>query len=338
MRAGPGILLGLSGVAAGVVVALVALTVAAPAEVVPGEAWFPVVLEEFADSRGISASLEVPDPQVLVVGASGRVTASSCTAGGTVASGSVVAAVDGAPVVALATTVPLWRDLFTGARGDDVAALQRELNRLGEALTVDGRFGAGTAAAVDRVWGRGGAGDPDGVVSVGHTMWLPAASVTVGTCEVLVGQWVDGSGPFATVARTATAVRLGSLPADVVGGARTVSYGGVTVPVEEPSLITSPEMMAAMMASDTFRVWSVDPGLVSLTFTVDYALADPVMVAVVPPAAVGGTGGPVCVQARDGTVPVRVVASQLGRTFVMFDGATPAEVRVPAAGERIECG
>lgn len=46
------------------------------------------------------------------------------------------------PLISLATSRPLWRDLVAGDTGLDVRALRAELTRLGYRTTVDGRFGA----------------------------------------------------------------------------------------------------------------------------------------------------------------------------------------------------
>ncbi len=135
---------------------------------------------------------------------------------------------------------------------------------------------------------------------------------------------------------TPTAVRITSLPTNAVPGERIVSFAGVSVPFE--TVITDPEVIAAAHASDAYTLWTIDPSLSDLTLTVDYALAEPLRVVVVPPAAVGGSVGSFCVEGRSGTVPVEVVGSQLGQSFVTSDRDLPSEVRLPPPGGQIACG
>nr|NLD40051.1 peptidoglycan-binding protein [Actinomycetales bacterium] len=337
MRAGLGILLAAAGTALGVVGSLAVVgTLGAEDGAEQGEMWLPVETTQFADSRRVSASLDVPDAAVLTLPVTGRLTESDCTPGVHVASGQVVARVNGTPVVALATSTPLWRDLANGSRGTDVTALQEELNRLGESLTADGRYGPATAAAVNRLWERAGAGDPKGRLTVGHVVWLPTPGVTIGSCERLLGESVDPGSAYATLRVLPTAVRITSLPTNPVPGERTVTYGPATVPYEP--VLTDPGIVAAAAESDSFTLWTIDPTLSDLNVSVEYTLTEPLEVAVIPPAAVGRGGSGFCIEGRDGVIPVEVVSSQLGQSYVTGAEVLPAEVRVPAPGDEIDCG
>jgi hypothetical protein len=70
--------------------------------------------------------------------------------GATVRAGSVLVEISGRPLFALPGTLPTYRDLKPGARGADVAQLQRALGRLGHGSAPDeeGVFGAGTKRAL----------------------------------------------------------------------------------------------------------------------------------------------------------------------------------------------
>ena len=61
-----------------------------------------------------------------------------------------------------------WNVLYTGSSGGTVRLVQQKLNSLGERLTADGRFGAATAAAVQRFQRRNGLA-ADG--AVGKETW-----------------------------------------------------------------------------------------------------------------------------------------------------------------------
>src|ERR1700704_2380964 len=91
----------------------------------------PISAHAFNDERPVEITVSRSISSPVTSPASGLVTSYDCTVGAEVASGSSFFAVDGAPVLALATDVPLWRDLAIGDTGPDVRSLQVELNRLG---------------------------------------------------------------------------------------------------------------------------------------------------------------------------------------------------------------
>ena len=95
-------------------------------------------------ARSEAVSVAVPAP------AEGRgvVTRSGAIAGGSVSSGGAVLWVNSRPVIALAGQFALYRNLYLGARGDDVRMVQQALADLGYDVGVDGELGAGTADAV----------------------------------------------------------------------------------------------------------------------------------------------------------------------------------------------
>jgi peptidoglycan hydrolase-like protein with peptidoglycan-binding domain len=86
------------------------------------------------------------------------VTAVRVGAGDEVGLGDVLVEVSGRPVLALAGKAPGYRDLRPGASGDDVAALQKSLRKLGFATRPDskGLFGRGTKRAVGELYDRVG--------------------------------------------------------------------------------------------------------------------------------------------------------------------------------------
>jgi HlyD family secretion protein len=82
-------------------------------------------------------------------GAKAIVTAVRTKAGSPVTAGSVIVEVSGRPLVALPGSVPAYRDLRPGSRGNDVAQLQRALKSLGHNPgETGGFFGAGTKRAL----------------------------------------------------------------------------------------------------------------------------------------------------------------------------------------------
>ncbi|WP_243869320.1 peptidoglycan-binding domain-containing protein [Streptomyces liangshanensis] len=92
--------------------------------------------------------------------------------GAKIKAGQVLLEVSGRPVIALEGNLPVYRDLKPGAEGDDVAQLQRALEKLGHGSGADakGHFGSGTKSALAMLYQSVGydpmPADPDGDAAV----------------------------------------------------------------------------------------------------------------------------------------------------------------------------
>jgi hypothetical protein len=320
-------------VAAGTVVGAVLLGQDPPASVAaPGGARVaPVSVETYDGTRRAPATPLLAEPATLTLGAFGRVRSSACAPGAAIASGSSPLVLDDRPMLALATAAPLWRDLDVGVRGPDVADLQTELARLGHAVSVDGVFGPGTRAAVRALLSEIGVVRPSGALAASDVVWLPAPEVTVTTCAVRVGDAFAG-GEVATVGGGLVGLEIGGT--DPVEG-WVARFGDATAPVNPDRTVTDAAFLAAVEASPLLD-WSQEEG--AGTLDLELALAEPVQVAVVPPAALFAlVGDRACLMADDGAVlPVRVVASALGQTLVEVDGPVPDQVSL-APGDDLTC-
>ncbi|MEV5597523.1 hypothetical protein [Streptomyces sp. NPDC052496] len=86
------------------------------------------------------------------------VTKMKVKAGDSVTAGRVMVEVSGRPVFALPGALPAYRDLKAGARGEDVAQLQRALTAVGHPTGTDraGTFGEGTRRAVTALYAAAG--------------------------------------------------------------------------------------------------------------------------------------------------------------------------------------
>ncbi|MFJ1512928.1 hypothetical protein [Cellulosimicrobium funkei] len=311
-----------AGVAAGVVLApeRVPHSVRSPEAV----ATAPVSSQVFDDVRRVKVTPQVAQESPLSLADSGRVTASSCVPGGVIESGSSPATIDDRPVLALATSVPLWRDLAPGAKGDDVHALQAELARIGFPVRADAEYGNATKTAVTRLFRDAGVAKPSGDLPAASVLWLPASSVAVKECEAPLGA-VAGDEPFVTVAGALSSLRLADSATDGAPGARVVRYGELTAPVGEGGVVTDPTFLEEVQRGPELAAWQRSEG--SEPMTLEYVLAEPLDVAVVPPGALfalSGTSG--CVVGDGVARPVTVVSSSLGQTLVTFDGAAPSIV------------
>ncbi len=283
----------------------------------------PVSTAVFNDKQSIKVDPVVSDSSTLSLGSSGTVTKTTCTPGGTIESGASPVTIDDRPILALATKVPLWRELSRGVKGNDVKAFQAELARLGYEVSADGNFGAGTAAALKKFQSDAGIAKPSGALEPSDVIWLPARTVTVKSCDLRLGASPEGT--FATVAGTIDGLRLTDSDAGKAAGERVLALGDVTVPVIADQDVTDPEFLSAVSESMQFLGWQRTDGESALML--DYQLAEPLDVAVIPPGAVFAIkGDQACVASNGVAQPVRVVASSLGQTSVTFDGKTPSTV------------
>ncbi|MBM7820431.1 peptidoglycan hydrolase-like protein with peptidoglycan-binding domain [Cellulosimicrobium cellulans] len=330
-------------VATGVIAGVLLVPESTPASLLPpatAEASLPVTTQELDDARQVAVTARLTEETTLMLGDSGRLRRSVCKPGATITSGSSPATVDDRPVLALATDVPLWRDLAPEMTGDDVASLQRELARLGFEVRPDGEYGAATKAAVTAL--QKDALDlarAPGTLAVASVLWLPAPSVTVTACAVQVGGSV-GDTELATVAGTLESLRITTVPQDAVAGDRIVRLPGseVTAPVGGDGAITDRAFLDAVRDTPAFRFSQSEESTEPLSL--DYLLATPLEVSAVPPGSLyalsDGTG---CVVADGTPRTVSVVSSSLGQTFVTFDdGSAPARVALTPPTDDRDCG
>lgn len=177
------------------------VTVAEPAE--DSEVAAPVTAEVMQGSVGQSLAIGVaavqPFGQVASNGLSGVVTA---VGDGEVDLGGALYRVGEVDVRAVTGSVPFWRALSQGSRGEDVEQLQRALVDLGYLIGgADGRFGAETTRAV-RAWQRDLGRPSSGVVALGEIVAVPNLPDSVRLGEALRLGSVLGGGEPAVFART----------------------------------------------------------------------------------------------------------------------------------------
>jgi peptidoglycan hydrolase-like protein with peptidoglycan-binding domain len=293
--------------------------------------------QSFDDPRTAQATLLISGSVPLSGHVSGTVTATACTPGRAVVSGSMIVSVDDQPVIALRTSLPLYRDLGRGDAGHDVSALQAELGRLGYDTNTDGHYTGRTARAVTKFFRARGHSRPDGQVRLAQLAWLPDRTVTPGTCPLIVGTAVSSGTALATVPGRLRAVRLTALPDGLVSGDRTLTLFAVNGPLGPGGTATDRRFLSAVEATPEFRARqaaaSSDP------LQVDLALTHPLATVKVPPAAVfalHGTKG--CLQSGDRVIPVTVIGSALGASLVTLSGAVPETVNLGRAATATTCG
>lgn len=323
----------------------VGLTVAGPqdpaiARTAPPVASVPTSGEMFDDGRQVPLQAVLAPTSALTLADTGRITATACTPGGEIVSGSSPVTVDDRPTLALATALPLWRDLDVNSKGTDVTALQDELVRLGYDLTPNGTYGPATRSAVKDLFTRAGVAKPSGALPVASVVWMPDVAAHVATCPLGLGAAASGGDDVATVGGGLVSATV-TVPADVQPGDRVATFAGVSAPVSAEGLITDEAFLEAVRTDPLYLfTQSADAPAEAGDLQVSFTLAAPLEVTIVPPGAVYSLGaGTGCVDSGGSARAVHVIASSLGKTYVTFDddGAPPAAVDVTAAARTGRC-
>lgn len=153
---------------------------AAPPEAEPVLA--DVTRGDLIDTQTLGASIAAAQEQTVVLGAvegasRSIVTGSPLTGGMDIDMGTVVARVNDAPVFALSSPFPFYRDLGVGDTGADVRALQENLHALGLLGVPDGSFGPATAKAVAALFRSAGASAPARTDPLDSTAPIPETPV-----------------------------------------------------------------------------------------------------------------------------------------------------------------
>ncbi|NUU05332.1 peptidoglycan-binding domain-containing protein [Leifsonia sp. C5G2] len=282
----------------------------------------PVTSSEFRDERRVELTV-AQGPEIPITSPiAGRITRSRCGVQ-PFESGASSLAVNSVAVVSLATAVPLWRDLALGDTGEDVTALQSELARLGYPVAADGTIGGGTLAAMTKLMRSiGDTAYRSQTVPASRILWIPAPTTAPESCDQSVGSTVEAGGTLATVPGAITALRITRLPEAPLPGERLLALDGQTVPVGEDGAVTDPAALESLTKTATVQL--ARKSTESSTITAQYRLATPIRVTAVPPTAVFAVGDQKgCIRSGKVSIPVTVVGSQLGETFVLVDRSTP---------------
>ena len=105
-------------------------------------------------TRTYSGEVSVSPARSYTVGTpQGVVTRDGAKAGTQLSNGSIITTINERPIIAFKGSIPAYRDLAVGARGDDVKQLQEALESLGYSIWDDeGNYGEATANAVYRFY------------------------------------------------------------------------------------------------------------------------------------------------------------------------------------------
>lgn len=307
---------------------------------VPTETTYPVTMTDFRDQRALTLAPTFSQGTVLHAATNGTVTATACTPGQPLTSGKAAFWADDAPVIALASETPFFRDLTWGDTGRDVDALRAALATLDFDVAPTGAFGRDVNRALSSLQRREKMAHTDGDFVLADMLWMPSPSPVIASCGVQVGQAYSAGGPVATTAVSLTALSVaGQAPGTLVPGERTVRVLDVDVVLPESGVITDADTLTRIAASPEGReqltgTKTGDAAMVSGTSS----LATPLRVAPVPVSSVIGTSGAACVADDVQTFPVTVVGASLGMSLVTFTGPAPTSVLVQPHRETCDAG
>ncbi len=299
---------------------------------------FPLASEHLTDQVTAKLTFTMSNETPLNMAYQGKVTKTSCAPGQVVKSGTSPITVNSTALLALHTSLPLWRDLGPGSKGEDVTSLQKELVRLGYDITADGTYGNGTRNAVRDLQQKVlGIDKPNGYVTVDSLIWLPNRSITILSCDHQVGS--AATEKFATAQGTMESAKFTPDSPPAISGPRVVALQSnpeIFTAVEPGTPITDREFLAAI-AEDPAYLNTKD--IDGFDYSVDYQLAESVTVSSVPPGAlfelVGDKG---CIIADGQPQKVTVVSSGFGRSYVTFDSGTlPAQVSITSQESTASC-
>ncbi len=299
-----------AAVAAGVLLVSLALP---PALEEPSRVeWFTVGERSFSDEQTVQLVVESGPIRSVLAPRAGVITASSCQAGLVIDSGTAPFGIDGEPIIALATRVPMWRDLANGSKGSDVRALEDELARLGANLEPDDTASETTLRAfADLVADAGGTTMVATTVSLSYLAWVPASSMPVIECPVPIGARVMEGDVLARLPSLVFGVKISPSPVDGSVGGRVAQVDGEGFAIDADGNLLA-EDFDRLGATASFAAAAHAGVPINATMM----LAEPIDVYVIPPRALVADGGVFCVVDDTGTVAVELLSSQLGQSFI----------------------
>jgi hypothetical protein len=278
----------------------------------------PVARESFNDERTVKAIPQTINGRELTWSGGGMVTALGIERGAVVSSGSSPFSVDDAPVLALYTAVPLYRDLSYGMVGSDVGALRDELMRLGFGGEVEegahNIFEYALGSALVALQERIGA-EMTGALSMESCVWLPKQSIVLDEISLVWGQ--PASQSIGSTALSVTKLEV-VLPEGSYPGDRVLDVGGIEANLSADGDVADVKFLDSIKQTSAFTQWANMPAEQrSAGLNAVVRLKTPLEAIKVPAGAVFGVNGVhACVRSRGKTISVDLYGSVNGFAMV----------------------
>lgn len=297
---------------------------------------------EYDDAATVRLTLTHEEGEALTSPAAGRLTTFACEEGQTLASGQIAASINGESILALATSIPPYRDLAVGDQGEDVRALQQALAELGYSIRPDGHMGEYTLRLLTTLLDGSKTATHESIAS-SRLLWLPSARITVAECLAGVGAQMETTTPLMRLPGRITSAQLSELPSQYAPGARVLTVPGIdtplavgegqSIPEEQLGTLGAADLSSAEQSASSAGAGSSDNGTGAATrsLQVRWLLAEPISAVSLPPSALYQLSDrQACLQSPDGEpYPVTVVGSHLGATLVTLDSSAGAAASLP---------
>jgi hypothetical protein len=301
----------------------------------------PVDSKEVVDSHSVSISVVGTGIQNVSPNIGGVLTAYTCQIKKPVKSGTSFVSIDDTPLLAFSTEIPFYRSLSVGDKGADAGAVKKELKRLGYKNVSSGNvFDSGAYSALSEVAKKANA--PKAVskntVDLSYVIWLPTPKTLFNSCDAKLGDEVAPKDKIATVPSKIKSATVLDIPDDAIEGERILDFGNTTIPFSANSLLSSKDLLEIEQSEAYLSALSgggdgmMDDGSggddKNVTLTADYDLKTPVQASVVSPGSVIIDGENSCVVSGNKVLPVLIIGSELGKSFIVFKDASaiPSEV------------
>lgn len=295
----------------------------------------------FDDPQTVQVSLRIGADVPLSSLLGGRLTRSDCIEGTGISSGSSPLSIDGQALLALNTSMPLWRNLTYGDTGPDVLALRQSLIALGIEIPSEGSVDSKLIASVSALFlGFESSRTRLTEIPFERIVWIPEQKVLLNKCLLHVGEIIEPGSNFASIQGQLLAVQIVDFPTSPLSGLRSLEVMGVQVQLDENSssvndaaletIRNSPEYKSAISATEKFD--AVRPGIIRLVSPLKLTAVSPVTL-------FGIEGKTACVKSEIATYKVTIVGSKFGQTFinpVSGKEAIPRVLTMPTGQESCE--
>ena len=296
---------------------------------------------QFDDSRSVALAISLSTSSTVMSPISGTVTSLRCT--GTVNSGGTMMSVDAKPILALHTTTPPYRTLTSGMQGMDAKALNQALRQLGYQAPNSSWMTWDTITAYNALADTIGAQrltkQTNWSIQPDSFMWLPSASLSIASCATTVGQHVTAQQEVFTSGIVPVRATLSSGSSDIVSGDRLLTINGRDYAVSSGTKeLNKAEILNAISSSVEYHASTLATGSTAskeaggsgsmgnadgtIDVTYRWRLKKPITTITIPPSAIydaSSNKGCVTVGEEGKPAPVRIIASQLGKTMVTPD-------------------
>ncbi|MBT1177548.1 hypothetical protein JS532_08240 [Bifidobacterium callimiconis] len=322
----------------------------------------PVSVQQYDGTQQVTVIPTLSSSHRLLGNTSGTVTANWTST--ELVSGKQAFRVNGRTVVALATASPLYRDLQPGDQGDDVLALNNELNRLGYQASPESKtFSKYTARGWKQLMVDSG-NDSDGVLHLADTLWIPSATIAISNWQGTVGSSVASGAPIAEIPGEITRLDIkNGQPSDtertltVFGESTTLPAGATSVDDQDfcRRVMNSAQFQAMFRSGSSGSTFSA-PGTssgsgdsssgssggsgnadLSAGLSASLSLTAPIQTLRVPAAAVFGVSdNQGCIISQGKTLHVTIIGADLGASLIQPpDGIQPDSISEVSLGSAI---